>query len=641
MYKKWLKNSVLILIFLTGKISFSQLKSDTLKEFVKEEVLSNLNTFSKVSLLDSNSQFLSLNEVLESSSPVYVKNYGKGQLATLSIRGNGASQTQLFWNGFKMNSPTLGQTDLSLIPLFFISEVNLNYSGASSMDGSGGIGGSIQLANKLNWKKGIHVGILQEFASFSNFTTGLGFSFGGKRFYHQLKILHQKGVNEFEFVDLSKINNPLNTQENNKLEQFGAQYELGIQLNNKNLIQSTLLLFDSYRELPPIIGGVSNRETQGDKNLKSFVSWKSFQNKFKSDFRISFFQESMNYTDSISSIFSDVKIKTYQGQYRIKFNLLKKIKIEASAQSSYSEVSSNGFESNKKRNESGVYMKASQELKKLNYDLFARQELVGDKLSPLVYGAGLNYNLGNKFGLKGNYSTNYRVPTLNDLYWNPGGNEKLNPERGWTAELGIDYDKVSKKKGFRYRKGYFNDEQKINFGIRGFYNQTSNWIQWQPTDFGYWEPVNLKSIENKGVEASVKYKYLNNKKASKIKANFFYTFTRSTNLSFSNGSEELINKQTVYVPMHKATFFLSYSYKKLSFSYSQLYNSRVFIDASNSAYLPHYFPANAGVDYLINFKQIKLKLGLKVINLYNEQYHVTANRPIPGRNYSVTLKLNF
>ena len=641
MYKKWLKNSVLIFIFLTGKISFSQLKSDTLKEFVKEEVLSNLNTFSKVSLLDSNSHFLSLNEVLESSFPVYVKNYGKGQLATLSIRGNGASQTQLFWNGFKMNSPTLGQTDLSLIPLFFISEVNLNYSGASSMDGSGGIGGSIQLANKLNWKNGIHVSLLQEFASFSNFTTGLGFSFGGKRFYNQLKILHQKGVNEFEFVDLSKINNPLNTQENNKLKQFGAQYELGIQLNNKNLIQTTFLFFDSYRELPPIIGGVSNRETQADKNLKSFVSWKSFQNKFKSDFRISFFQESMNYIDSISSIFSDVKIKTYQGQYRIKFNLVKKIKMEASAQSSYSEVSSNGFESNKKRNESGVYMKVSQELKKLNYDLFARQEQVGDKLSPLVYGAGLNYKLGNKFGLKGNYSTNYRVPTINDLYWNPGGNEKLNPERGWTAELGIDYDKVSKKRGLRYRKGYFNDEQKINLGIRGFYNQTNNWIQWQPTDFGYWEPVNLKSIENKGVEASVKYKYSNNKKASKIKANFFYTFTRSTNLSFSNGSEELINKQTVYVPMHKATFFLSYSYKKLSFSYSQLYNSRVFIDASNSAYLPYYFPANTGVDYLINFKQIKLKLGLKVINLYNEQYHVTANRPIPGRNYSVTLKLNF
>jgi iron complex outermembrane receptor protein len=249
MYKKWLKNSVLILVILIENVSFSQLKSITLKEFVKEEVLSNLKTFSKVSLLDSNSQFLSLSDVLESSSPVYVKKYGKGQLSTLSIRGNGASQTQLFWNGFKMNSPTLGQTDLSLIPLFFISKVNLNYSGASSMDGSGGIGGSIQLANKLEWKKGVHGEISQEFASFSNSTSGLGISFGGKRFYHQLKVLYQKGINDFEFVDISKKNKPFKKQENNGLKQFGAQYELGIQVNNKNLIQSTfffLIVIESY-----------------------------------------------------------------------------------------------------------------------------------------------------------------------------------------------------------------------------------------------------------------------------------------------------------------------------------------------------------------------------------------------------------
>ena len=30
--------------------------------------------------------------------------------------------------------------------------------------------------------------------------------------------------------------------------------------NKKNLIYSTLFYFDSYRELPPIIGGVSNME---------------------------------------------------------------------------------------------------------------------------------------------------------------------------------------------------------------------------------------------------------------------------------------------------------------------------------------------------------------------------------------------
>ncbi|MDB4087996.1 TonB-dependent receptor [Flavobacteriales bacterium] len=642
MSKRWLRNSFIISIIFVGKISFSQLQSDTLKEFLKEEVITQLNTFSNVSLLDSNKQFLGLNEVLESSSAVYVKNYGKGQLATLSIRGNGASQTQLFWNGFKMNSPTLGQSDLSLIPLFFLSEANLNYSGASSMGGSGGIGGSIQLNNKLEWKKGIHGAVLQDFASFTNSSSGVNLSYGGKRLYHNLKLLHNKGLNDFEFVDISKQNNPFKTQENNELNQFGAQYEFGFQLNKKNLIYSTLFYFDSYRELPPIIGGVSNMESQSDKNLKSFVSWKSFQDKYKSDFRVSYLQESLNYTDSISAIYSDVKVKTYQGQYRFNFDILKKIKIETSLQSAYSEVTSNGFESNKSRNESGIYVKASQKFKKFNYDLFVRQEMIDNKVSPTIFGAGLFFKPFKKsIVFKGNISTNYRVPTLNDLYWNPGGNEDLNPEKGWTTELGAEYENNSKKWGYRYRKGYFNYERKLNIGLTGFFNHTNNWIQWQPTIFGYWEPVNLKSIENKGLEASVKYKYSNNKSKRKYNINLFYTYTDSKNLSFTSGREEIINKQTVYVPKHKLTLFLSCSFKKLTLTYSQLYNSRVFIDESNFSYLPHYFPANIGVNYRFKIKNIKSGIGFRIINLYNEQYHVTANRPIPGRNYSLSLKINF
>lgn len=622
MLGKWLKNSLIILLMSPALAGLSQ-KTDTLKTFVKEEVISKLNTFSTVSLLDSNSSFSSLNELLESSSPVYVKNYGKGQLATLSIRGNGASQTQLFWNGFKMNSPTLGQSDLSLIPLFFISNATLNYSGASSTDGSGGIGGSIQLSNKLNWKKGVRGELIQEFASFNNFTSGIGFSYGGKHFFHHLKVLHQKGENNYDYVDISQPNYPLKKQENNRLSQVGVQYELGVQLNNKNLIQSTFYFFDSDRELPPIVGGTSNKETQADKNFKSFVSWKSFQSRFSSDLRLSFFQESLRYTDSISAIFSLVIVKTYQAQYRFNFSLFKKIKMEASAQSAYSEVESNGFDVSKTRNESGVYIKASQEFNKLRYDLFARQELIDDNFSPLVYGAGIVVNpFEKKLSLKGNISTNYRVPTLNDLYWNPGGNENLVPEKGWTTELGAEVK-----------------EEKIIYGLTGFYNQTDNWIQWQPTDFGYWQPVNLKSIENKGLEATVKY--INSFKKSKLTTNLFYTFTSSTNKSFEEGNETLKGKQTVYVPKHKSTISVSYSYKKIGFNYSQSYNSRVFIDASNSAYLPHYFPANAGVNYVLRFNSLNLLMEFKIINIYDEQYQVTANRPIPGRNYSFNLKLNF
>ena len=113
MLKKWLRNSSFIPMFFSVVSVFSQ-QEDTLKIFVVEESLTPLQSFSSHQISVDSSTFGSLDELLEHNSPVYLKNYGQGQLATLSIRGNGASQTQLFWNGFKMNSPTLGQSDLRL-----------------------------------------------------------------------------------------------------------------------------------------------------------------------------------------------------------------------------------------------------------------------------------------------------------------------------------------------------------------------------------------------------------------------------------------------------------------------------------------------------------------------------------------------
>lgn len=610
----------------------AQTKTDTLKEFLKEEVLTDLESFSSIKLLSSSMGSGSLSDIMESSTPVYVKNYGKGQLATVSIRGNGASQTQLFWNGFKMNSPTLGQTDLSLIPLFFITDAQLNYSGASSIDGSGGIGGSIKLSNKLQWKKGVHGVLNQDFGSFKNSTSSASFSFGNKKSFHQLKIFYRQGLNNFEFVDISKPDKPAAIQENNGLMQYGLQYEMGVQLDKKNLLQATVLFFDSDRELPPIIGAVKNGERQKDQNLKSFLSWKSFQENFNSDLRFSFFSEKLNYTDSVSQLFSEVNVATFQGQYRINFQLWNGINFETSLQAAYNEVLSTGFDGFKTRLESGVYVKASKTFKKMNVEVFARQEQVDDNSSPLVYGAGAVYNVkSEKLKIRGNFSTNYRVPTLNDLYWNPGGNENLEPEKGWTAEVGIENKSEFKNK---------TRKRSLDFGAVLFYNQTNNWIQWVPTDFGYWQPSNVKSIENKGIEASASFSTPVGSK-SNLAAHLFYTYTDSKNLSFANSSKDLVEKQTIYVPKHKSNLSLRYYINNFALFYTQIYNSQVFIDASNSTYLPHFFPANAGVNYRASIAKQIINVSFRVINIYNEQYHVTANRPLPGRNYELNLTLRF
>lgn len=625
MSRNWLKNSGSIAFLFCALLGQSQ-NSDTLKTFVVSEVISDLKSFSSLEFeIDSNST-KSLDEMLE-ESPAYLKNYGQGQLATLSIRGNGASQTQVFWNGFKMNSPTLGQTDLSLVPVFFLSNASLKPSGGSSVNGSGGIGGSLDLSNQIEWRDGVKGMAGIQIASFAHSISRIQLSMGRKKVYQQVKIFHRKGENDFSFVDISDVNKPLVYQQNNSLSQFGGQYEVGVKVNNNNLIQGTMFAFNSFREIPPVIGAISNKETQEDNSIRSFVSWKSFQNKFSSDLRLSYFSELLNYTDSVSSIYSNSNIETYQAQWRSKFKILKAFDVETSITNSFYKAKSTGFSNEKYRNEFGAYAKISETLPKLYYEVFGRQEFVDSSVSPTMFGGGFCYSpFKKKIEISGNIASVFRVPTLNDLYWASGGNTLLLPEKGWNSELSVSHEKKSKLKSW-----------KLN--LTGFYNQTENWIQWVPTNSGLWSPRNVKMIRNSGSEISFECGFKRKKISSSFKG--FYTYTHSVALNHSSGSKSSSDKMPIYIPTHKATFSLRLVYQKATLTYSQIYNGKVFIDESNSAYMPHFFPANISINYPVSLKNMTLVIKGRVNNLFNEPYQVVANRPVAGRNYSFDLSFFF
>ena len=90
-------------------------------------------------------------ELLTNETGVFIKNYGAGSLATSSIRGGSASHTLVLWNGLPVQSPMLGQLDLSLLPSNFVENVSVEYGGNTSMWGSGAIGGTIALDNQADF----------------------------------------------------------------------------------------------------------------------------------------------------------------------------------------------------------------------------------------------------------------------------------------------------------------------------------------------------------------------------------------------------------------------------------------------------------------------------------------------------------
>jgi outer membrane cobalamin receptor len=48
-----------------------------------------------------------------------------------------------------------------------------------------------------------------------------------------------------------------------------------------------------------------------------------------------------------------------------------------------------------------------------------------------------------------------------------------------------------------------------------------------------------------------------------------------------------------------------------------------------------------GLGKQVQLGSLKLDMNLKVHNLFNEEYRSILQRPMPGRNYSLQLKLNF
>jgi iron complex outermembrane receptor protein len=128
---KRLKIKLLYIVFLFSMPLYGQMsfEADTIK--INEVVVSR-NTINdesagyKKTMIDSSVMVKYSNsaiaDLLSENTEVFIKSYGMGGTATPSFRGTDASHTLVDWNGININSPMLGQTDLSLIPVGIMDE---------------------------------------------------------------------------------------------------------------------------------------------------------------------------------------------------------------------------------------------------------------------------------------------------------------------------------------------------------------------------------------------------------------------------------------------------------------------------------------------------------------------------------------
>jgi vitamin B12 transporter len=583
----------------------------------------------------------SVADVLQTQTNAYIKTYGPNTLASPSIRGSGASHTQVYWNGLPINSPTLGQSDLSILNTEIMDQVSINY-GSDLSSSSGALGGSIELNDKLRWQKSSSISYRQRSGSFSSRSSSIYLQESSDNLYFSAAAVYASAVNNFSYIDRSVAEPTSQHMENADFMQQGGTVTIGYK-QKKHEVKFSGLMSKADRGLPVIMGATSKGERQRDDSFMGVMDYQYLGARFQNQLKLGSVSLVNRYANPAIDLSAEhvSQVLIFQNEAKFLFKELWSInsrmagRLEQAISSSYSGTKSRDLFSN--------YTEFERSGKRTKYTARIRTEMIGQELAAVLPGLSGWIVLNNKglpLRIKWNASKNYRLPSLNDLYWLPGGNPDLLPELGYSADLGISSDlKLNNEDSNKT-----SDKRSGNwFEITGFYANISNWILWTPTGHT-WSPQNLKRVRNSGVEVS----YRGSRSFSvfglghSLTINMCYSLIDSKVLESEVVGDQGVGKSLIFIPKHNMKYNLEYQVMNWSLIFGQCLTGKVYLDAINESYMPYYGPS-----YLIISKQIqgvgdsRLKLGVKMNNLFNEEYQVMPYRPMPGFNVNVMGEIVF
>lgn len=599
------------------------------------------------SMVTASSFTTSLSDLISSYSPVFIKSSGRGSAATASFRGTAASHTQVVWNGMNLNSPMRGVADLSLLPVFFTDDVFLLHGGSSLTEGSGALGGSIHLNNQPDWNSTLDMTGIFETASFNSQKAFLKLAGGTGRLKSTTRFFYETSENNFPFYNYGVIPHRSDTLKNAGYSKSGILQEFYYRTSSDQVMALRLWLQKSNRDLPQLMSyeGSEKEENQNDQQFRVQYDWKKYSDQFNYHFFSGVNSSSLQYyraTPEFSFVNEDSKSREtgWMNHLRIfrKFNekmyATTSLDINFFDVNIHNNIKGEGYQ--KQRLESSLllnwHLKPSERLAAF---LLLRSETYDSKVVPAIPGAGLEWQFLKTFPVlfQMNVARNYHKPTLNDLYWLPGGNPDLLPEDGITGDISFSG---------KLKAANFSGETELT----GFVSKIENWIIWQPAANGayYWEAANVKEVFSRGVE--YRYSLAVQWNSVRLLSGSNYSFTRTTNQNAVRSVDQSRGKQLIYIPKHKGNFYVAAAYKNSSVKYDLEYIGKRFT-TSNNAETPYervlnpYWLSKISVEQRIDAAPWQLNLKLTVENLLNEDYQSILWRPMPGRFYSFTIAVHY
>ena len=214
------------------------------------------------------------------------------------------------------------------------------------------------------------------------------------------------------------------------------------------------------------------------------------------------------------------------------------------------------------------------------------------------------------------YGTGFRYPTFNDLYWQPGGNPDLDPEK-------------SRYQTIKY-KLYLDDNylNNIYFNIGNRY--TDDLIQWAPINEGsfVWQPQNIASSHRTNFTIGSQF----NLEHFPLQIALHATYQKTKDID--------LDKALLYAPEVIGYAGISYGIKALNIAFSAHYTGERISSYGHpdDELLPSYIQTNATFQYLLSLFGNQFSLMLDVNNVLDKQFESINGYPEPGRIFNFGIK---
>lgn len=560
-----------------------------------------------------------LGSLLEESPAVFVKSYGPSGSSTPAFRGTGASHTQVYWNGIPINSPMLGLTDLSLGTAGMFDGVSLLYGPASSWEGDGGLGGAVLLENQRP-VEGQRIALGQEVASFGNLRSNLQLEMAKGRWHSVTKANYLSGRNNFTYQNTARLGHPLDTLEHSALQQTGILQEIGFAPSRSQRFVARVWWNAMDRELPPTMLTQNLTESQTDQSLRSMLEWQmDGPGPWKGTVKGAFFSENLHYQNGLAEIDSKSHIQQAFVDAKVQRSWGNKLWQEAGFRASRISANSNGYpqpvlQTNVTAFSNVVY----RPVHPLRLALLLRETLQSGRwsLPALSFESSIDFDRGRQ-RLALNAGRNFRFPGFNDMYWQPGGNPDLLPERSWSADLAL-------------RQRFSLGRLHLRGDFSAYVNKVEDMIQWQPGTASYWTAENVHAVLIRGFESSVRLEKGEGKWRWSLLGS--HAWTRSENLGSGHAGDHSAGKQLIYVPLHSGLLRFRIERGHWTATASQQFTGSRFTTRDNSQELPGFSLGSFRLSRTWTWRGARIECYAAIANAWNVSYQSLPWRPMPGRN---------